>query len=154
MSELTPQGVKPLRCFWWLCLGAGDTGRDDADGNDGDDRVGFRRDSEIHQWAQIAGLTVREVPPKEGEQIDLFAEPPQELLMIEEIEQLPEKELFPKSFGGEAPADALDWDKQGELEYGDAWAWDEEEVMFPCPRGLCVIDRKLWEEGHRHCAGC
>ena len=143
-----------MRCFVWLCQGAGDTGRDDADGNDGDDRVCFRRGSEIHQRAERAGLTVAVVPAKAGEQIDLFAEPVGELLKIVEIEEQADNDLFPRSFGGEEPADVLDWKRIEEIEYDEAWAWDEREVLHVCHRGLCLMDRKEWESGRRFCLGC
>ena len=118
----------------------------------GMDRVGFRRGSEIHQWAERAGLTVEVVPEKAGEQIDLFAAPVQELLKIVEIEEQADNELFPGSFGGEEPPDVLDWEKVEEVEYTEAW--DEHEVLHVCPRGLCLIDRKEWESGRRFCRGC
>ena len=63
-------------------------------------------------------------------------------------------ECLPLNLGGTEPCDSLDPETESENIYGIAYAWDKENILFHCPRGLCTISRIDWNKGDRFCAGC
>ena len=53
---------------------------------------------------------------------------------------------MPFAFGG----DPIEQDD----EYNNLVAYDCDNVLFYCPRGLCIIQRDKWLNGIRFCGGC
>ena len=98
--------------------------------------------------AQAAGVVLTAIEA-EGE-TDLFAnaEPKRYQVDIEDLYRA-------RDYGGEHP---LGPDGERILnETQDTYrpyAWDEERVLVSCPRGMCMIGRRRWNNGYRSCPGC
>ena len=110
----------------------------------GTDLYGFARDSETYKAANDLNITIQELHSNDP-QGDLFHIP------IKRFELDYEKfyDNLPFRFGGEPIAD-----ESNEDGYAMPTAYDENDVMFECPRGICIISRTKWLEGWRNCPGC
>ena len=109
---------------------------------------GFVQGSQAYEYAEALGLSIELQQHKEPDgTADLFHEPliPRYFLAHDFYE------LFPMRFGGAAPDDAYTPESD---HYEGAIAWDENHVLFPCPRGVCMIGRTDWQKGCRQCRGC
>jgi len=109
---------------------------------------GFAEGSQAYEFAKALGLSIEEQQSKEPEgTADLFHEPLFKRYWLAEDFW----NIFPMRFGGPDPDDAC----TPESEYFEgAVAWDEDYILFPCPRGVCMIGREDWQKGCRQCRGC
>lgn len=105
---------------------------------------GFVENSEAWQAARLIGWPLEIKPTGEG-QAEMF----ETLTPRFAIDTEWEHEL-PIALGGDEPDDAY----RDLEEAGTCIGWDEERVLFWCPRGVCSIERDRWQEGWRHCPGC
>ena len=58
----------------------------------------------------------------------------------------------PYAYAGPPPDGAGDFDEL--IDHHTPIAWDQTRVMCACPRAMCLIDRKRWNQGYRFCPGC
>ena len=105
---------------------------------------GFVKDSEMYNAITELNISIYEMQ-SDNLQGDLFYTPIERY----EIDYGKFWEMFPFKLGGGTIADESD-----EGCYGMPIAYDEQDVMFECPRGLCAISREMWADGWRHCPGC
>ena len=109
---------------------------------------GFVQGSQAWEFAQTLKLPlVQQLNHEPGDSLDMFAEPLERRWNVQQDWW----QLMPFRLAGEPPDDAYD---NTDDEYGGALAWDADEVLFFCPRGICRLDRACWAEGHRRCQGC
>ena len=107
---------------------------------------GFVENSDAWKAARLIGWPLIELKPSGDGQAEMFEAP----LMPRFAIDADWHDEIPIALGGEEPDDAY-----RELdEAGTCIAWDDERVLFWCPRGVCSIERARWQEGWRHCAGC
>ena len=115
----------------------------------------FAEGSEAHATATLLALPLWGFDLNQrGEEpvaLDLFAEQPEPLLLRFRLDEEGLNERFPVALGGPVPDDAY---QANDDEFGGALAWDDDHVLFMCPRGVCGLNRQQWAEGRRYCAGC
>ena len=111
---------------------------------------GFAEGSERHRRAVLAGVPLVEYEVPKG-QDDLFAAPagPKRL----DVEECAIYTIAPYAYGG-PPPEGSEEEIDEIIDWHTPIAWDAQRVMIMCPRGLCLLKRKRWEEGWRSCRGC
>ena len=111
---------------------------------------GFAEGSPIYKECKELGLELIQYhhyePPQKN--LDMF-DVEEELIKRYVVDFQP-----PYPFGGVEPPDVYDVEAPTELMFGAAVAWDEETVVFECPRGFCKLPRREWGNGRRRCSGC
>ena len=108
------------------------------------DVYGFAYGSEAYKVANELNIEITQVH-SDNPQGDLFYTPVQRYLI--DYEKFYDK--FPFHFGGEK----MELEIHEDGSYNPV-AYDESDVMFECPRGICYIPRHAWTDGFRSCAGC
>ena len=110
----------------------------------GTDLYGFAQNSEAYNVANDLNIPIQELQSKE-KQGDLFHTPVKRY----DIDHSKYYDLVPFRFGGDELVNETDEDG-----YARPFAYDDTDVLFECPRGMCMISRTKWSEGWRSCPGC
>ena len=120
--------------------------------------IGHAKGSALHKAAEI--LNVPRVDFDEDD-ADTGSDTTMDMFIDDEMEEnmarfiILEDDLyhvFPMNLGGETPDDSYEPDV--EADYGIALAWDDENVLTQCPRGVCCMSRAEWNDGYRRCRMC
>ena len=107
---------------------------------------GFAVGSKLHQFCLEAGVKIN--PVLIANNFDLFA--PEISVERYEIDDKYLYENVPFDYSSNPKMDSVMFEGEDD----QVWGFDDKHVMFSCPRGVCRIERKYWEQGFRQCMGC